>query len=51
MFDHPKGGYERVLYLFRLGYLFKDDSQLGEIVSMRYMPYPVGDVYLGLTCK
>ena len=32
------------------GCLFQDDNRLGEIVSRRYMPYPVGDVYMGLTC-
>ena len=34
-----------------LGYLFKDDSRLGETVSKWYMLYPVRDVYLDLTCK
>ena len=33
------------------GCLFKDDSRPGETLSRRYMPYPVGDVCLGLTCK
>ena len=31
--------------------LFKDDNRPGETVSRRYMPYPVGDVCLDLTCK
>ena len=34
-----------------LGCLFKDDSRPGETVSRRYMPYPIRDVYLGMTCK
>ena len=33
------------------GCLFKDDNWLGKIVSRRYMPYPVGDVCLDMTCK
>ena len=31
--------------------LFKDDNRPGKTVSRRYMPYPVGDVCLDLTCK
>ena len=31
--------------------LFKEDNWPGEKVFRRYMPYPVGDVCLGLTCK
>ena len=30
---------------------FKDDNLPGETVSMRYMPYSVGDVCLDLTCR
>ena len=31
--------------------LFKDDNWSDETVFRRYMPYPVRDVCLGLTCK
>ena len=31
--------------------LFKDDNQSEETISMRYIPYPVGDVCLDLNCK
>ena len=31
--------------------LFKDDNQPKEAISRRYMPHPIGDVCLGLTCK
>ena len=33
------------------GCLFKDDNWPEETVSRRYMPYPVEDVCLDLTCK
>ena len=33
------------------GCLFKDDNRPGETISRRYMPFPVGDVCLDLTCK
>ena len=33
------------------GCLFKDDNRPEETVSRWYMPYPVGDVCLDLTCQ
>ena len=33
------------------GCLFKDDNRPEETVSRRYMPYPIGDLCLDLTCK
>ena len=43
--------YTRLILERSSGCLFKEVNRPGETMSMRYMPYPVGDVCLDLICK